>query len=244
MSNDGKTLYASDADVVLSWSYDPASGKVTSDSSTIVSGMANNDQVTRTILMSQAKPGMLLVSRGSDENQESILQSSGLGQIKAFNLSALSPSSQQPYDFDSDGQLLGWGLYNAVGLAEHPQSGGIFSMDSGADDITRDGVDVHENNPGDEMNFHGFLNGSTTDQGGNYGYPVCYAAWNLSIPDAPAGLQVGEQFSIMDNATLNDTTCQTDYVAPRLTFGKYTMHPPIAFSWPLLTRNSAASVTS
>lgn len=182
--------------------------------------MANNDQVTRTLLISQTEPGMLVVSRGSGESAEVNILSSGLGQIKAFDLSDTPP---RPYDFDTSGRLLGWGLYNAVGLAEHPTTGGIFSTDNGADDITRDGVDVHQTNPGDKMNFHGFLNDTTAisssqEQGSNYGYPDCYAVWNTSIPDAPAGLKVGEQFSVVDNSTLNDTTCRTDYVAPRLTF--------------------------
>lgn len=163
---------------------------------------------------------MLLVSRGSGESSEVNILSSGLGQIKAFDL---SDAQSQPYDFDTSGRLLGWGLFNAVGLGEHPATGGIFSTDNGADDITRDGVDVHQTDPGDEMNFHGFLNGTTAisssqEQGSNYGYPDCYAAWNTSIPDAPADLKVGEQFSAVDNGMLNDTACRTEYVAPRLTF--------------------------
>ncbi|ROV94083.1 hypothetical protein VMCG_08261 [Cytospora schulzeri] len=220
LSNDGKTIYASNAESVFSWSYDPSSGTVSGTNTTVVSGMANNDQVTRTLLVSQKEPDMLLVSRGSGESSNVNIMSSGLGQIKAFDL---SDTRSQPYDFDTSGRLLGWGLYNAVGMGEHPTTGGIFSTDNGADDITRDGVDVHQTNPGDELNFHGFLNDTTTisssqKQGSNYGYPDCYAVWNSSIPDAPAGLKVGEQFSVVDNSTFNDTTCQTDYVAPRLTF--------------------------
>ncbi|KUI57288.1 L-sorbosone dehydrogenase [Cytospora mali] len=232
LSNDGKTIYASNAGSVFAWSYDPSSGTVSGTNTTVVSGMANNDQVTRTLLVSHQEPDMLVVSRGADDSSDARILSSGLGQIKAFNL---SDTSSQPYNFDTTGWLLGWGLYNAVGLDEHPITGGIFSMDNGANDVTRDGVDIHQSNPGDEMNFHGFLNGTTAispsqKQGTNYGYPDCYAVWNTSIPDAPAGLKVGEQFSLVDNSSLNDTTCQADYVAPWLTFAPHQAPLDITFA--------------
>lgn len=210
--------------------------------------MSNNDQVTRTLLMSQAEPGMLVVSRGSGESSEASTLSSGLGQIRAFNLTDWSTSSG-PYDFDTTGRLLGWGLYNAVGVGEHPQTGGLFSMDNGADDITRDGVNIHQSNPGDEMNFHGFLNGTTLisadqKQGSNYGYPYCYSTWNTSIPNAPAGLKVGEQFSIVDNSTLNDTTCQDDYIAPRLTFLSHQVRGNSHFIFPAAIHRNTYSFHS
>ncbi|ROV87989.1 hypothetical protein VSDG_09198 [Cytospora chrysosperma] len=240
--NATSTIYASNAESVFAWPYNSSSGTVSGTNTTVVSGMANNDQVTRTLLMSQKEPGMLVVSRGSGESSGVDTLSSGLGQVKAFDL---SDTPSQPYDFDTNGRLLGWGLYNAVGLGEHPNTGGIFSMDNGADDVTRDGVDVHQTNPGDEMNFHGFLNNTTTlpsdqEQGSNYGYPDCYAVWNTSIPDAPAGLKVGEQFSVVNNSTLNDTACRTDYVAPRLTFTPHQAPLDIVFA----PDGTAAYITS
>lgn len=90
---------------------------------------------------------------------------------------------------------------------------------------SRNGEDIHESNPGDEMNYHGTLSLSDEaddeDQGGNYGYPFCHAAWNTSISDAPADLVAGEQFSIFNNVTSNDTFCEQDFVRPRLTFRKH-----------------------
>lgn len=71
------------------------------------------------------------------------------------------------------------------------------------------------------MNYHGTLSGSDKeDQGGNYGYPYCNAAWNTSVQNAPAGLVEGEQFSMFDNSTSNDTSCQRDFVRPSHTFRK------------------------
>ncbi|KAE8453697.1 hypothetical protein EG329_009208 [Mollisiaceae sp. DMI_Dod_QoI] len=218
LSNDGKTLYASSFEAVFAWSYDASAVTVSSTNQTVVTDMTNTDHTTRTLLMSQKEPGMLVISRGSTSNidTEAELLSTGHSQIKAFDLSNIT-SDSQPYDFDAQGRLLGWGLRNSVGVAEEPLTGGIYSVENSADEVDRDGVDVHQNNPGEEMNYHGFLNGSTENQGGNYGYPLCFAVWNTSIPN-PGTLTIGDQFTLDQNATFNDTTCQTERISPRLTF--------------------------
>ena len=113
--------------------------------------------------------------------------------------------------------MLGWGLRNSVGVAEEPKTGGIYSVENSADQISRDGTDIHQDDPGEEMNFHGFLNGSTESQGGNYGYPDCFALWGTNIPNV-GSMKVGSQFSLTQSTTLNDSLCASNYVAPRLTF--------------------------
>lgn len=179
--------------------------------------MSNSDLLTRTLLVSKKKDGYIIVSRGgTDDLTEATVQSSGLSQIRAFDLSKLT-STSKPYDFASSGRVLGWGLRNSVGVAEHPTSGGIYSVENSIDDVTRQGVDIHQNNPGEELNFHGTLD-STDDQGGNYGYPNCFAVWDTSeIPDH-AGLGVGKQFAMTENRTMTDEICAKDFVPPRLTF--------------------------
>jgi glucose/arabinose dehydrogenase len=168
--------------------------------------------------MSSKEPGMLIVSRGSNSNIDLEAEdiNTGHSQIKVFDISNLT-STAQPYDFNSNGRLLGWGLRNSVGVAEEPLTGGIYSVENSVDEIDRDGVDIHQNNPGEELNYHGFLNSSTEDQGGNYGYPYCFALWNTSIPELGT-MKVGSQFALTQNATINDTFCNNDRVAPRLTF--------------------------
>jgi glucose/arabinose dehydrogenase len=180
--------------------------------------MSNTDHTTRTLLLSQKVPGMLLVCRGSNSNLDLLAEqiNSGHSQIKAFNISSIT----EPHDFSRSGTLLGWGLRNSVGVAEHPETGGIFSVENGADDVTRDGQDIHENNPGEEMNFHGYLNGTSySAQGQNYGYPKCHAVWNVSeIPDN-GNLTIGSSFAIGDqNATVNDNICDSTTIPARLTF--------------------------
>lgn len=189
---------------------------MSAENQTIITGMSNDDHTTRTLLMSDKEPGILLVSRGSNSNidMEAAVLSSGHSQIKAFNVSNVT-STSSPYTFSSEGRLLGWGLRNSVGVAEEPLTGGLYSVENSADEIDRSGRDIHEDNPGEEMNYHGFLNSSTENQGGNYGYPFCYAVWD---PNDFTGLPVGSQFVPQPNSTLNDTTCADKYVPPRLTF--------------------------
>lgn len=160
---------------------------------------------------------MLVVSRGSDKNLDEVASVLNFGhsQIRAFNTSNIT-SSSPPYDFTTTGHRLGWGLRNSVGVAEEPLTGGIYSVENSADDVKRNGVDIHQDNPGEEMNYHGFLN-DTEDQGGNYGYPNCFAVWNTNIPDL-GSMTTGSQFSMEQNSTVNDTFCAKDRIAPVMTF--------------------------
>lgn len=182
--------------------------------------MGGTGHTTRTLLMSAKQPGMLLVSKGSGENVDDRAtdQSTGVSQIRAFDVNNVPGDA---YDFASTGTRLGWGLRNSVGVAEEPTTGGIFSVENSVDQMNRNGVDVHQDNPGEELNFHGFLNGTTDNQGGNYGYPDCFALWDTNIPDAKS-LVVGSQFPQQETTSLNDTTCADTRVAPRLTWQAHT----------------------
>ncbi|KAF4990128.1 hypothetical protein FGRMN_8656 [Fusarium graminum] len=175
-------------------------------------------------------PDMLLVSRGSNGNDDEGTEDrdSGRSQLRAFNISSFGDnSSKKPYKY-TDGEILGWGLRNSVGVAEHPKTGGIFSVENSADELHRDGTDIHKDNPAEEMNFHGFLNGSSEDQGGNYGYPLCYTLWSTEGFPNLGDLKIGDQFPAdrqtgEENATSRtDKECKSDYVAPVLAFQAHT----------------------
>lgn len=229
LSNDGKTLYASSDVDVFAWAYDAASGTVSGEARTVVRNMGGTGHSTRTLLMSAQAPGMLLVAKGSGENvdERALDVSSGVSQIRAFNMTNLTGAAA--YTYASQGVRLGWGLRNSVGVAEEPATGGLFSVENSVDQLARGGADIHQDNPGEELNFHGFLNGSTAPQGGNYGYPDCYTLWDPNIPDV-GNLQVGEQFAPEQSRTVNDTTCARDRVAPRLAFPAHTAPLDIAFA--------------
>lgn len=177
--------------------------------------MAGDDHTTRTLLLSEKAPGMLVVTRGSTSNIdfEAASLDSGHSQVKAFNLNNRSGV----YDFDADGLRLGWGLRNDVGVAEHPGSGGIYTVENSADQLTRMGVDIHEDNPAEELNFLGYLHGPKyAQQGGNFGYPWCFSAWGVSdLPDN-GNLSVGSQYAI-DASTASNNQNKTDaYCAEQL----------------------------
>ena len=194
--------------------YDPAQSSVSGNNRTLVKGMTGSDHSTRTLLSSQKEPDLLLISRGSTENVDldALEESSGISQIRAFNVNNLT----EPYEYQSSGLRIGWGLRNSVGVAEHPVTGGIFSVENSMDEIKRDGKDIHQDNPGEEMNFHGYLNGTEyAAQGSNYGYPNCLAAWGVDDIPNHGNLKVGSQFAV--NATVNDTYCG-EQTPPRLTF--------------------------
>ncbi|EXJ65542.1 hypothetical protein A1O7_01883 [Cladophialophora yegresii CBS 114405] len=221
ISQDGTTLFASSSESVYSWSYDQ-SARTVSNNATLVGNMAGSDHTTRTLLLSNKAPGLLVVTRGSTSNIDFDAASlaSGHSQIKAFNISNLTST---PYDFDSDGLRLGWGLRNDVGIAEHPNSGGLYSVENSADQITRMGVDVHEDNPAEELNFLGYLNGTQyASQGGNFGYPWCFSAWGIDDLPENDNLTVGSQFAIdaspeSNNENRTDAYC-AQQVPARLVF--------------------------
>ncbi|KAF5579213.1 L-sorbosone dehydrogenase [Fusarium pseudocircinatum] len=222
LSKDGRRIYASSPKSVFSYSYEPGSGTLDKNSEKVViDNMANDGHTWRSLLISQKNPDMLIVSRGSGlaKDPQSEVLSSGHAQIRAFNMSALNLSlpDMKPYDFANDGVVLGWGLRNALGLAEHPVTGGIFSTENSYEVLTRDGKDVSVDNPGEEMNFHGYLNGSTESRGGNYGYPFCYSLWSVSTFPGNGRVKIGEQFGADRPSELSrrtDEECQRDYVAP------------------------------
>ena len=216
LSFDGSTLYASSSNELYAWDYSPQERRATSNATVLVENMEGTDHTSRTLLLSQAAPGMMVINRGSFENIDLEAKDieSGHGQVKAFNISGVS----SPLDFNNDGVLLGWGLRNDVGIAEDPNTGGVWSVENSGDQLSRSGEDIHENNPAEKLNFLGYLNGTnSSNQGQNFGYPDCFAAWEAhDIPefDGVAGAQFAPN---TQNDTNNDSICE-DRIAPRLVF--------------------------
>lgn len=235
LSGDGKTVYVSSAESVFAFAYDSQAVRVDLSSNvTLVTNMSNSDHTTRTLLVSKKQPGTLLVSRGSSSNEDDDARdiNSGHSQIRSFNITRIGPGDS-PYNF-LDGNLIGWGLRNSVGVAEHPSNGGIWSVENSVDQLQRQGQDIHQNNPGEELNYHGVLGsvlGSSDNQGGNYGYPDCYTLWSTAgFPDL-GDLQVGDQFADDDApSNVTDASCNTDYIPPRIAFQAHSAPLDIKFS--------------
>jgi glucose/arabinose dehydrogenase len=143
ISSNGTMLYASNPEAVFAWNYNPSTQAVTGSNQTLVENMTTSDHTTRTLLLPKHAPGLLVVTRGSTSNidAEAADITTGHSQVKAFNLANMT----RPYDFDTDGLLLGWGLRNDVGIDEEPIYGGIYSVENSADDVQRQGQDIHQN---------------------------------------------------------------------------------------------------
>jgi len=226
-SEDGRLLYASSPDAAYRWEYDAQEQRNTSEPQVLITGMANSDHTTRTLLLSRYEPGMLIVTRGSTSNIDALASDieTGHSQIKAFNITNATSSS--PYRFEDDGVLLGWGLRNDVGIDEEPTTGGIFSVENSVDQMERDGRDIHNTNPAEELNFLGYLNGTESpNTGANFGYPECYTAWDTAIIPNFEG-EVGDQFAI--DSSDNDDQC-SDRQTSRLSFQPHTAPLDILFN--------------
>jgi glucose/arabinose dehydrogenase len=233
LSPDGKTIYASSVASVFSWGYDPKQAKSIGAPKTLVTGMTGFDHTTRTILMPKKAPGLMLVSRGSSGNVDNKAKtlSSGISQIRVFNV-----TNGKTYAY-TDGEILGWGLRNSIGVGEHPD-GGIWSNENGADNVQYKGSDIHENNPGEEINYHGHLVGGDRSLfGKNYGYPDCGATWDTT--GSASTLRTGTHFA-PTGSSASDTSCAKDYVAPRLTLPSHWAPIDIKFN----SNGSVAYMTS
>jgi len=69
-------------------------------------------------------------------------------------------------------------------------------------------------NPGEELNFLGYLNGTTSpNQGTNFGYPYCFTAWDAAVFNS-SNITVGTPFA---QSSTNDSMCDAT-TRPRLTF--------------------------
>ena len=226
LSSDGKTLYASSAEAAFAWPYDAVKQSVSGTGSNVVdiAHSSDGDHITRTLLFAKKQENTLIISRGSDSNVDynSLDLTTGHCQIKSF---AVQKDKTATQNFNTTGKLLGWGLRNSVGVAEHPVTGGIYSVEMGMDYATRDGKDISQNNPGDELNYHGII-GKANDlnQGLNHGYPYCHAAWDVHAIPNRGDLVIGNQFLVGDvnntftgNDTMNDAVCAKERVAPVIT---------------------------
>ncbi|XXG95184.1 hypothetical protein Hte_001444 [Hypoxylon texense] len=225
-SIDGNALFASSDSIVYRWSYDPKSGDVDDTSITaMVTGMAYNGHVTRTLIIPPKHPDLLVVAHGSNGNLDYAAADPAMARaiVKVFNLSTV-PS--MGYDYAKDGWNAGYGLRNEVGLAFDGNSY-LWGVENSADQLNRtvNGVstDIHNDNPAEELNFLGDV---TIPNNQWYGYPTCFTIWEpspaITSTDPVGELGVGQQFVQAPNATFNDGSCTGASMAPRLTFQAHT----------------------
>lgn len=153
----GNSLYASSDSNLYRWEYDATNARISGDPHIVVSGMSNSGSYTsltvqraillmrftlahntRTLVYQPGNPGYMIINRGSNSNIDigaaDIL--SGRSQIRRFDL------GRSGYDW-MQGQLLGWGLRNGVGLALGQDGDSLWEVENSADEVRYNGVDIH-----------------------------------------------------------------------------------------------------
>ena len=123
--------------------------------------------------------GFMYVDSGSASN--AVVPSNGdydleRSVVKRFDLSKLMPG--KPFAW-SEGEVFVRGVRNVTGFTRNA-AGLMVGVLSGMDDLRYEGVDVHTDNPGEEI--------VALEKGKAYGYPFCFAAGHIEIglkPVAP-----------------------------------------------------------
>ncbi|KAG9086431.1 hypothetical protein FS749_003655 [Ceratobasidium sp. UAMH 11750] len=238
-------LYASSAENVFRWEYNPATATVIGSPLTIVWNMTNvgapsGDHITRTLLLEPPVGGVsksLIVSRGSAGNADDAAAdvAAGTAQIRQFPLDGIPASKGWAWH---QGKVLGWGNRNAVGIALSKDGSDIWEVENSSDNLQWRGVDVHQDNPAEELNRIPLKQTDTIPIAQKYyGYPSCFTVWdNSTVPNNPSGprftFNTGEQFSVRNPPTSStDAWCADpkNNVRPALSFQAHSAPLDIVF---------------
>ncbi|KAF8445484.1 hypothetical protein BGX38DRAFT_1094467 [Terfezia claveryi] len=225
LSDDGKTLYVSTKNDVFSYPYDAKTRTTASSTSkSLITNMSNTGHVTRTLYIYS---GTILISAGSEGNLDPLATNpnSGHSVVKVFSLKE-AHSRKNPFDFKTEGRLLGWGLRNSVGITVDPTTGGVWAVENSVDMLSRGGKEIYQDNPGEELNFLGWWNQTVNNPGyigPNFGYPSCVAVWDVPSLPNNEGITVGHQIVVDQLSTeyaTTDADCNDEkkFTSPRLTF--------------------------
>ncbi|TFK61256.1 soluble quino protein glucose dehydrogenase [Pluteus cervinus] len=234
------TLYVSTSTSVVGFQYDSSTISVGSGTPTvIVTNIAGAGSSGRRFLLipaSGSDPAFLIVTAGTDSDTDfaAAQASSGLSQIRRFALNASLPGGG--YDWMTDGEMIAFGLRNAVGLTMDSNNN-LWITENSSDNVTWDGIDVSANNPADEFNVVS-LNNIT---GGFYGYPDCDTVWD---PTSFSSFTTGEQFS--DTSSFADTFCQSpsNNIPPMLSFQAHASPLDIKFYTGVTGNNTSSALNS
>ena len=130
LTPDGKTLYGSSPTTAWSWSYDAATMKL-SDQKTVIKGMSPSGHNTRTVQVVPQQPNLLLAQVGSNANwdYQSESPSAGRSIVKVFDMSKVPDGG---YTYNSQGQVLGYGMRNEIALTFDP-AGNVWGAENSGD---------------------------------------------------------------------------------------------------------------
>lgn len=173
-SRDAAHVYASSQTTVYRWRYTPGARKAAGAAEVVVSGIPSGGHVTRTLVFDSQ--GRLYISVGSASNVDqdpAALQTRS--QIRRFVIPAGLPAAGLDY---ATGEVVASGMRNEVGLYMDARDR-IWSVENGRDDLSAGGSDIHNDNPGEEVNL---IDGTGASY---YGYPSCYSEFKRSGGSGP-----------------------------------------------------------
>ena len=125
--------------------------------------------------------------------------------IRRFDLSKLDPT--KPFEWLT-GEIVTSGLRNANGFRRNETTKKIYAVVNGLDNVTHKGVDVHQDNPGEQV--------LEIAAGKKYGYPFCYTAQR--VVDGTNVMVPGTQLANADYANPHDDAWCAANSAPPTTF--------------------------
>lgn len=179
LSPDGGFVYASSSTTVYRWRYTAGARRAAGSAEVVVSGIPDGGHVTRTLVFDSH--GRLYVSVGSATNVDvdpEMVRTRA--QIRRFALPDPLPAGGIDY---AAGEVVASGMRNEVGLYMDARDR-IWGVENGRDTLSDGGTDIHNGNPGEEVNL---VDGSGATY---YGYSACYSEFQRS-----GGLGAGTQWA-------------------------------------------------
>jgi glucose/arabinose dehydrogenase len=165
---DGGFLYAGSRAGVKRFAYDPSAARGPAGEDVVV-GQPTGGHGRRT---AKVWGGFLYVDSGSANNATNDTSTSEFDTrrsvIKRFDLSKYAPGT--PFQWAA-GEIVTQGLRNANGFARNENTGKIYAVVNGLDNLRYKTVDVHADNPGEDI--------VEVVAGRKYGYPFCFTVQRL-----------------------------------------------------------------
>lgn len=197
-------VYAGSVEGVKRFPYDPAALAAPSSEDVVINQPNSGGHGKHT---AHVYDNFLYVHSGSSGNQ-SHEDDSPIGEydttrglIKRFDLSRFV--SGKPFDW-KDGEVFTQGLRNAVGVTRNETTGKMYAVVNGLDEVTYKGVNVHNDNPGEQI--------LEVAEGKQYGYPFCFTAQR--IVDGSTVIPPGTQLSFAGFGGHDDAWCAANSEKP------------------------------
>ncbi|HEY8076806.1 MAG TPA: hypothetical protein VIF62_21920 [Labilithrix sp.] len=200
-------LYAGYAKGVKRWAWSPTSTSGGTAQDVITDAPSGGNHPLHTV---RVWDGYLYVHSGSSNNASLDSATAAPGDyddnralIRRFPLASYTPGTPLAW---LSGEIVTQGLRNSVGLNRNAK-GRMFAVVNGLDDVVHAGVNVHNDNPGEQV--------LEIAMGKKYGYPFCFTAQR--VVENGAVITAGTQLWNQNFGQHDDAWCATN-AAPPATF--------------------------